>query len=269
MQISVQSILRYSLAEETGFVFQVQAATAERQTISSESISIPRSASSEFFTAYTDAVTSTRVIRTMIGPGDVELHYRAIVNIDSSQHVQNDIDEFTFTELPMEYLVYVAPSRYCPSDVFSEFAFNEFGEISQGYGRVLAVCDWLFENLQYTIGSTGPNSNAIDVFQSRRGVCRDFAHLGIAFCRAIGIPARYASVYAVGLQPQDFHAVFQAYLKGSNGGAWFSFDPTRMCKVDQIVRIAAGRDAADVAYAWPQGEVRFDAPIVSAISLGA
>jgi len=136
----------------------------------------------------------------------------------------------------------------------------------RGHSRVVAICNWIYSNLEYTVGSTGPNSTAVDVFQSGKGVCRDYAHMGIALCRALGIPARYASVYAVALYPQDFHAVFQAYLKGPSGGAWFSFDPTRMSSVDEIVRIAAGRDAADVAFAWPQGEASFEAPIVSAVS---
>ena len=262
MAVSVECTLRYTLAEETGFVFQIQAAAAEKQTISKEAISIPICASNAFFTAYTDPVTCSRVIRAMLGPGDVEVNYKATVNIDPTNFDPYKVEEFEFTDLPMQYLTYLAPSRYCPSDVFSEFAFETFGAMPRGYNRVVAVCNWIYANITYTMGSTGPNSNAVDVFQSREGVCRDFAHLGIALCRAIGVPTRYASVYAVGLFPQDFHAIFQAYLKGPDGGAWFSFDPTRMSSVAEIVRIAAGRDAADVAFAWPQGEAKSDAPIV-------
>jgi len=267
MQVSVECTLRYTLVEETGFVFQIQAAMTKNQTISSEAITIPISAGKRFFTAYTDPVTLTRVVRAMLGPGDVEVGYRATVNLEAISLEPSEVNEFEFTDLPMEYLTYLAPSRYCPSDVFSEFAFQTFGEMPCGYSRVVAVCNWIYENLEYTSGSTGPNSTAIDVFQSRQGVCRDFAHMGISLCRAMGIPTRYASVYAVALYPQDFHAVFQAYLKGPDGGAWFTFDPTRMSSVDEVVRIAAGRDAADVAFAWPQGEAIFDAPIVEAVSL--
>ncbi len=266
MQVSVACTLRYTLIEETGFVFQIQAAMADNQTIINEAITIPVSAGQKFFTAYTDPVTLTRVIRAMLGPGDVEVGYQATVNLETVSMEPREVYEFEFTELPMEYLTYLAPSRYCPSDVFAEFAFQHFGAMARGYSRVVAVCNWIYENLVYASGSTGPNSTAADVFQSRQGVCRDFAHLGISLCRAMGIPTRYASVYAVGLQPPDFHAVFQAYLRGPNGGAWFNFDPTRMISVDEIVRIAAGRDAADVAFAWPQGEVEFDAPIVTALS---
>jgi transglutaminase-like putative cysteine protease len=267
MQVSVACKLRYTLAEETGFVFQIQAAMADKQTISNEAITIPVSASKKFFTTYTDPVTLTRVIRAMLGPGEVEVGYEATVNLEPNDVEPNEVYEFEFTELPMEYLTYLAPSRYCPSDVFTEFAFLTFGTMPRGHCRVVAVCNWIYENLEYLGGSTGPNSTAVDVFQSRQGVCRDFAHMGIALCRAMGIPTRYASVYAVGLEPQDFHAVFQAYLKGPNGGAWFTFDPTRMSSVDEAVRIAAGRDAADVAFAWPQGEAKSDAPVVIVSSL--
>jgi transglutaminase-like putative cysteine protease len=268
MQVSVACTLRYTLAEETGFVFQIQAAMAGKQTVFSEAISVPTSASKTFFTAYTDPVTLTRVIRAQLGPGEVEVGYQATVNLATASFEPNQVEEFEFTELPMEYLGYIAPSRYCPSDVFSEFAHQTFGAMPRGHSRVVAVCNWIYENLEYSIGSTGSNSTAVDVFQSKQGVCRDFAHLAISLCRALGIPTRYASVYAVAIYPQDFHAVFEAYLKGPNGGAWFSFDPTRMSSVDEIVRIAAGRDAADVAFAWPQGEAKSEVPIVSAVSPG-
>jgi len=122
MQVSVECTLRYTLAEETGFVFQIQAAIAEKQTISAEAISIPVSAGKKFFTAYTDPVTLTRVIRAMLGPGDVAVGYQATVNLEANSVDPNDVYEFDFTELPMEYLTYLAPSRYCPSDVFSQFA---------------------------------------------------------------------------------------------------------------------------------------------------
>ena len=266
MHVSAGCTLRYTLDKETGFVFQIEAAKADRQTVLSEMLSLPASAGTAVYAAYEDPVTRTRVIRTMLGPGVVEIVYTATIDLDTTSVDPICVNEFQFTALPMEYLTYLAPSRYCPSDVFAEFAFQTFGAMPQGHSRVAGVCNWIFDNLQYTSGSTGPNSTAVDVFQSKKGVCRDFAHLGIALCRALGIPARYASVYAVALYPQDFHAIFQAYLNGPNGGAWYSFDPTRMSSVDEIVRIAAGRDAADVAFAWPQGEAKSEAPIVWAMS---
>ncbi len=266
MQVSAGCTLRYSLETETGFVFQIEASKADGQTVLEESLSLPASASSAVYATYEDPLTGTRVIRTLVGPGLVEIVYTATIELGTSSVDPIQVNEFAFSELPMEYLSYIAPSRYCPSDMFAEFAFQTFSPLVQGHSRVTGICNWIFDNLTYEIGSTGPNATAVDVFQTKKGVCRDFAHLGISLCRALGIPARYASVYAVALYPPDFHAIFQAYLKGPNGGAWYSFDPTRMSSVDEIVRIAAGRDAADVAFAWPQGEVQSDPPIVWAMS---
>lgn len=266
MQITVGCKLRYALRGRTGFVLQIEAARADGQSVVGEQLSLPAGDGNAGYSSYEDPVTSTRVIRTLLGPGAIEIEYRATVDVENSIEDANLVSEFDFAALPMEYLTYIAPSRYCPSDVFAKFAFETFGAIPRGHGRVTAICDWINTNLTYKVGSTGPNTTASDVFQSRQGVCRDYAHLGIALCRALGIPARYASVYAVSLTPQDFHAIFQVYLSGTAGGAWYSFDPTRMSSVDAVVRIAAGRDAADVAFGWPQGEAQAEAPIVWATS---
>lgn len=268
MQVTIGCTLKYSLEAVTDFVLQIEAAKADGQFVSNENLNLPASSGNAYFSTYIDPVTATHMIRTTLGPGPVEITYQATVDLENTSVNAALVDEFNFTALPMEYLTYIAPSRYCPSDVFAQFAHEMFGALPRGHNRVMAVCNWIFENIQYQSGSTGPNSTAVDVFQSRQGVCRDFAHLGIALCRALGIPTRYASVYAVSLSPQDFHAIFQAYLHGPSGGAWYSFDPTRMSSVDAIVRIAAGRDAADVAFAWPQGEVTSEPPVVWANAPG-
>jgi transglutaminase-like putative cysteine protease len=110
---------------------------------------------------------------------------------------------------------------------------------------VQAICNWIYENVDYLAGSSDGSTSAYDTFTLRAGVCRDFAHLGITLTRAIGIPARFVSAYAIDLIPQDFHAVFEAYLEGG----WYLFDATRLCPLDGIVKIAVGRDAADSAFA--------------------
>ena len=104
------------------------------------------------------------------------------------------------------------------------------------------MCDWICENVDYVLGSTDESTSAADILVERRGVCRDFAHLGIALVRALGVPARYVATYAWRLDPQDFHAVFEAYLEGPDGGAWCVFDATRKSAADGIVRIGVGRD---------------------------
>jgi transglutaminase-like putative cysteine protease len=268
MQMSVGCRLRYTSADPVQFVFQIEAAKADSQIVRTERLHLPANAGSPGFEIYVDPVTMTRKVRTLLGPGPIEVEYEAIVDIDATGFDPASVREFDFARLPMAYLDYITPSRYCPSDTFTDFAHSKFGASARGHVRVSEIADWIYENIRYEAGSTTSSCNAADVFQSRRGVCRDFAHLGISLCRALGIPARYASVYADALSPQDFHAVFQAFLDGPKGGEWFSFDPTRMSSVDSLVRIAAGQDAADVAFSWPQGEVDFEPPEVWAKAEG-
>jgi transglutaminase-like putative cysteine protease len=118
---------------------------------------------------------------------------------------------------------------------------------------VEAICDWIKTNVEYEIGSSQPSTTARDVLYNRAGVCRDFAHLGIAFCRALNIPARFVFGYAEFADPPpDFHALFEAYV----GGRWMLFDPTKMAPLDKIVRIGMGMDAKDVAFATLYGKVQ-------------
>jgi transglutaminase-like putative cysteine protease len=142
-----------------------------------------------------------------------------------------------------EQLVYLRPSRYCPSDRLVGWALGELGDL-KGLALVQAVEAWIADRLEYVMGSSGPLDDATDTLLAGQGVCRDFAHLGVALCRASDVPARMASVYAPGLAPMDFHAVFEAHVEG----AWQVFDATHLAPRQSLVRIATGRDAADTAF---------------------
>ncbi len=144
---------------------------------------------------------------------------------------------------PADLPVYLRPSRYCESDRVIGLANERFGRLA---GRALAdaVCDWVRDTLEYAPGSTGPSDSATDVLRTRRGVCRDYAHLVISLLRARSIPARFVSVWAPGLQPMEFHAVAEAYIDGS----WVALDPTDLAPRTAMARIATGRDAADTAF---------------------
>jgi transglutaminase-like putative cysteine protease len=150
----------------------------------------------------------------------------------------------------IDALVYRRPSRYCPSDRLSGFAAAEFGSLDP-QDAALAVERWLYEKLSYVPGSTDARDDALHPLLTRTGVCRDYAHLGVALCRALGIPARYAAVYAPGLSPMDFHAVFEAAIDGR----WYVFDGTRLAPRRSLTRIASGRDAADTAFLTPLSAV--------------
>jgi transglutaminase-like putative cysteine protease len=142
-------------------------------------------------------------------------------------------------------LVYLRPSRYCPSDHLVGFAVAEFGMGTTVRSRVEAISDWIRQRIGYVAGSSSVHDSAEDTLLTGMGTCRDFAHLGIALCRAIGVPARFVSVYAPGLAPMDFHAVFETL----EDGRWITHDTTDLAPRQSLVRIATGRDAADAAFA--------------------
>ncbi|MGA8481902.1 MAG: transglutaminase family protein, partial [Chthoniobacterales bacterium] len=116
------------------------------------------------------------------------------------------------------------PSRFCQLDLLARFAKREFNTLESGFERVTRICNWIYEYVAYVPGLTNSSSSVFDTATQRAGMCRDFAPLGIAFCRSLGIPARFVSSYAYGLNPLDFHAHFEAFL----GGHWILFNPNRL-----------------------------------------
>ena len=146
-----------------------------------------------------------------------------------------------------EAIVALRQSRYCPSDALMAYAAREFADHLDAETGWLAgqVASWVFERIEYVGGSSGPLDTAVNTLLSGKGVCRDFAHLTITLCRALGIPARLAAVYAPGLSPMDFHAVVEVLTPAG----WQVVDATRLAPRDSLVRVATGRDAADTAFA--------------------
>ncbi len=136
------------------------------------------------------------------------------------------------------------PSRYCPSDRLVGFARSHFDSPDPGE-RVRGICDYVWRHISYTFGTSGPTTSASDTLIAGEGVCRDFAHLVATLCRAVEIPARVAAVYAPGLWDMDLHVVVEAELDG----VWQAWDATRLAPRQTLVRIATGRDAADIAFA--------------------
>jgi transglutaminase-like putative cysteine protease len=156
--------------------------------------------------------------------------------------------------LPDEVLVYTLPSRHSPSDLVISTAWEMFGHVPDGSARVQAICDWAHQNIVYGGNSTATTSG-YDAFLARGGVCRDFAHIAVMFCRAMNIPARYACGYLpdIGVPynptPMDFHAWFEAYLDG----AWRTYDARHNTPRIGRVLIARGRDAVDTAFLTSYG----------------
>jgi transglutaminase-like putative cysteine protease len=166
--------------------------------------------------------------------------------------------------LPDETLVYTLASRFCQSDLLLDDAWRLFGDGPEGFARVQAICDWVHTNVEYNTTNIGPSLSAVDTFQSRRGVCRDFAHLPVAFCRALNVPARYVFGYLPDYMvvppdvPMDFHAWFEAYLDGR----WYTFDARHNTPRIGRVKIAQGRDAVDVAMVTSYGGAQLQAMTV-------
>lgn len=171
--------------------------------------------------------------------GTVSLNYRAEVSLPPAE--AHEVDS-------LSSLVYRRPSRYCPADRLVGLAAAEFGGLGES-DAAFAVERWLNSTLTYSPGATDSTDDALHPLLTRTGVCRDYAHLGVAICRALGLPARYVAAYAPGLDPMDFHAVYEVSLDGR----WWVFDGTRLAPRQSLVRIATGRDAADTALLTPAG----------------
>lgn len=245
-QIKVGSRIVYQVRSPTTFLFNISVARNEHQPIVCESLNV------EPFCRIEECEVSSlgnRLVRLSVQPGDLTINYDATVNLNVDQADATDVGETPYEHLPADVLTYLNPSRYCESDELLGFAMDQFGMLLPGYSRVTAICNWTYNELSYTPGSTGPSTTAHDVLNLKQGVCRDFAHVAISLCRAMGIPARYVAGYAVNLNPPDFHGFFEAYLDGR----WFLFDATRLAPVGGFVRIGTGRDAADVAFSTIRG----------------
>ena len=153
-------------------------------------------------------------------------------------------------QLPDETLPFLLPSRFCESDRFSDLASSLVAGRMSGYDQCSAIVDYIRQTIQYAPGSGQDIISACEVNERSQAVCRDMAHLGIACCRALSIPARMVVGYLEGLVPMDLHAWFEAYV----GGRWYTFDPTQNTLQGGRVAIAYGRDAADVAIYTQFGE---------------
>ncbi len=248
MRFSVGCEIGYEVAQSATLIFNIEAMRGGRQRILSEELTITPDLTADEKTA---GETGNRYLRLTVPQGLVHVRYSAQIELDPLHQAAAVIDEVPIATLPLDVLPFLNPSRYCPSDELARFANRQFGNIEPGFGRVVAICNWINSEVDYQFGTSDTTTTAADTFSLRAGVCRDFAHLGITFCRALGIPARFVSCYAWQLEPQDFHAVFEAYL----GDRWYLFDATRMAALDGLVRIGVGRDAADTAFATIYGQV--------------
>ena len=244
MKLRVRSELVYRFDPPTDAIYLIQAAHWPGQNILEERLTT--SAGIQFHEDV-DPDFGARTLRGHL-EGVVEVIYEAVVDNGVLKGLPPGVSQHDWNDLPSEVLIYTRPSRYCPSDQFGRFVQRSFGETSGG-ARILAILDWIHTNIDYEPGVSDSETTAARTFIDRAGVCRDFTHLGITLCRASGIPARAVSAYACDLVPPDFHAVFEVYLDSG----WWLIDPTGLAPIEGLVRIASGRDAADIAFLTTQG----------------
>ena len=238
--------LSYNVLGPAVFIFNIEVARLLRHHDLVEHLTItpdlPRN-------THTVVDINNRYVSADAPPGPLHVLYEAEVTLDVFRADPATINETPVAGLPLDIIPFLLPSRFVPSDRLSAFAQREFGGMPKGHSRVTAICNWIYDHIDYRRGTSNEQTTATESLILRAGVCRDFAHLGIAFCRALNIPARFVSCYAYGLEPRDFHAVFEAYLDGR----WWLFDATRQANLDGLVRIGVGRDAAEIAFCSPFG----------------
>jgi transglutaminase-like putative cysteine protease len=241
------------------FIFSIHAAQTMHQSVVCESLEISQDLPPNL---YTDPATHTRFLRLKAFAGPLRVSYAATVDIDHYSAPPEQLFEVPVAGLPGSVLPYVYPSRYCQSDRLHRLAVKEFGNLRQGYARVQAIRDWVLNRVTFRSNSSTGNTTAVDTLVEEVGVCRDFAHLMIALCRAVNIPARFAATIDFGadpiLGPTDFHACVEVYL----GDRWYLFDPSGVAIPMGFVRLGTGRDAADTAFSTIFGGVRGSAPVM-------
>jgi transglutaminase-like putative cysteine protease len=229
---SVDALLVFQLDEPA--VIAVQVAVAEGIPTTSESLVVDLDGEA-VEPIEVDGAQRSRIHVIDAGAGRLTVRYAATVaTVDAPPPV-----ELTLADR----LQWLRQSRYCPSDLAEDFAVRELGELRGSPTSGRGVGRWVRNRLAYELGSSGPGDSAIDTLLAGRGVCRDFVHLTVTMCRALGIPARFVAAYAPGLSPMDFHAV--AEVEGPDG--WEIVDATGLAPRSSLIRIATGRDAADTA----------------------
>lgn len=172
-----------------------------------------------------------------------------------SDPVDTSAEQYPVERLPSDVLEYLLPSRYCESDLLSDFAWDRFGDGPTGWARVQAVCDFVHDHVHFDYAKARPTRTAAQALEERTGVCRDFTHLAIAICRALNIPTRYCTGYVsdVGQPPPHAPMDFAAWMEVWLGGRWWTFDPRNNDTRHGRVLMARGCDAADVPLTYSFG----------------
>lgn len=248
MRLRVELDMSYRVGASGRAMLAVEAARCEGQQVIHDRLAV-------------DDATISRIpgengvgTRTWVhlAPGIMRVSYRAEIAVTRQDVPLASRTAAPIHALPAEALTYLRPSRFCQSDEFATFVNNRFGHL-EGGAKIAAIRDWVAAEIAYFPASSDVQTTAVDTFARRAGICRDFAHVVCALARAANIPARYTSVYGLGVEPPDFHAVAQVWLDGG----WHLVDASGMCSPDGMAVIGVGRDACDAPFMETEDEARF------------
>ena len=252
MAIRVGCRLVYDVVEDTPILLIVRPHREVQNQVLKEELKLTPPIAYEEFVDWQGNTTQRWVLK----PGKTEIVHDALVQVPPLwENVDPPDDSPTIDRLPPEVLRYTLPSRYCDSDKMLMFAAQHFGHLPTARERARAISDWVHNNIKYVTGSGRSDISAVEILARGFGVCRDFAHVGIALCRALNIPARYVSGHLpdVGVldpgSPMDFHAYYEAYI----GEAWYTYDPRFNKPRIGRIKIAHGLDAVDGALTTTYG----------------
>ena len=245
MRFKIKTDLFYDVYTPSTFIFNFQALeNSNNQKIISESLAISSNLPFKQFTLLDSKIRFITLKAIEFVPFSIS--YQAEIEVKfKTINKKRLLKNTPIFDLDNKIVPYLSPSKLCPSDKLIKLAFKLFGNLQSDFEKAVAINDWIFNNIDYVSGSTDASTSAYDTLNQREGVCKDFAHLGIALCRALSIPARYFTCYATNIYPPDIHACFEVYL----GKNWILFDPTRLSNLSSLVKIAHGKDGSEVAVA--------------------
>ena len=240
MKIKAACTLTVTAATDCTLITMLRPRSGKSQWIISDRYDLqPWVPSTEFIDSYGNLCQ-----RLTVPQGTMRIAVEVTMEVDEQIAVAPDAPYTPIAELPDNVLLYLLQSRYCPSDKMHEKALEVSGTARPCYAQAEKIRSWINKNLAYRYGVSSAATDALDTLEHGAGVCRDFAHVGIALCRSLQIPARMVVGYLHGLEPMDLHAWFEAFV----GGRWYTFDATQDAPRGGRIVLAYGHDAADVAF---------------------
>lgn len=254
MRISIDVTMRYAFQQANTVTLALEAARTDGQRVLRDHLEIPGATLTRIAG---DSGVGERLF-AQVPEGEMALRYSAEVEITRPDQPLDGLTAAPLHGLTSDALQYIRPSRYCQSDKFVSFVASRFDHL-EGGAKVVAIRNWIERELSYVPGSSDADTNVLETFAGRQGVCRDYAHLFCSMARAAQIPARMVAAYGPDVTPPDFHAVAQVWLEND----WHLVDATGMCRANGLAVVAVGRDAYDVAFMESQAPASLLEQVVS------